>query len=93
MAHAKTEDRICARVPHDVYELLSEAASSIGATINQFLVQSAVEKAHHIVERERVITLSAKAAKTIFDLIENPPEPNERLKKAMQRREEILCMK
>jgi uncharacterized protein (DUF1778 family) len=91
MAHVKIEDRICARVPHDVYELLSEAANSIGATINQFLVQSAVEKAHTIVERERVITLSAKAAKTVFDLLDNPPEPNEQLIKAMQRREEILC--
>ena len=93
MALSKTEERIPARMPLEVYERIAAAAHTIGATLNQFLVQSALEKANDILERERVITLSAKAAKTFFDLIENPPEPNEQLKKAMQQREELLCRK
>jgi uncharacterized protein (DUF1778 family) len=78
-------------MPTAVYDRIVEAAQTVGATLNQFLVQSALEKADEILERERVITLSSKAAKTVFDLMENPPEPNERLKKAMRRREKVLC--
>jgi uncharacterized protein (DUF1778 family) len=91
MARTVAEERIPARMPTAVYDRIVEAAQTVGATLNQFLVQSALEKADEILERERVITLSSKAAKTVFDLMENPPEPNEHLKKAMRRREKVLC--
>lgn len=93
MARPVAEERIPARMPTAVYERIVEAARSVGATLNQFLVQSALEKADEILERERVITLSSKSAKTVFDLMENPPVPNERLKKAMRRHEKTLCPK
>jgi uncharacterized protein (DUF1778 family) len=37
------QDRIGARVPHEVYETLRRAAELTGATVNQFLVQSAIK--------------------------------------------------
>lgn len=91
MAHARAEERIPARMPTAVYDRVVEAAQAVGATLNQFLVQSALEKANEILERERVIKLSTTAAKTVFDLVENPPDPSEQLKAAMQRRTEVLC--
>jgi uncharacterized protein (DUF1778 family) len=93
MTRQIAEERIPARMPTVVYERIVEAARTVGSTLNQFLVQSALEKADEILERERVITLSSKAAKTVFDLMDNPPEPNERLKKAMCRSEKVLCRK
>lgn len=90
MALNKTEERIPARMPVDVYERIAAAARTVGATLNQFLVQSALDRANDILERERVINLSMKAAETLFDLIENPPAPCDRLKEAMHRREELL---
>ena len=89
----KIEERIPARMPPEVYERIVAAAQAVGATLNQFLVQSALDKANDILERERVITLSTRAAKTFFDLIDNPPEPNDRLKKAMKRRKALLCQR
>ena len=89
----KIEERIPARMPHEVYERIAAAAQAIGATLNQFLVQSALDKANDILERERVITLSTRAAKTFFGLIENPPDPNDCLKEAMHKREALLCRK
>ena len=86
MALAKTEERVPARMPRPVYEKISEAANAVGATLNQFLVQAALDRANEILERERVIDLSSNAAKMIFDLIENPPKPNAALRKAMRRR-------
>lgn len=93
MTLTKTEERIPARMPQPVYEKIVEAAQSVGATLNQFLVQAALEKANEVLEQERIISLSAKAAKTVFDLMENPPAPKERLKQAMRRREALLCRK
>ena len=94
MPRALSEERIPARMPTAVYERLVEAAQLVGSTLNQFLVQASLEKADTIIERERVITLSKTAAQTVFDLMENPPEPNERLKKAaVQYRQTILCSK
>ena len=87
----KIEERIPARMPLEVYERIAAAAQAIGATLNQFLVQSALDKANDILERERVITLSTKAAEAFWGLIENPPAPNDRLKEAMHQREALLC--
>jgi uncharacterized protein (DUF1778 family) len=91
MASNKIKERIPARMPLEVYERIAAAAQTIGATLNQFLVQSALDKANDILERERVITLSTSSAKTLFDLIENPPDPNARLKEIMHKRETLLC--
>jgi uncharacterized protein (DUF1778 family) len=91
MALVKTEERIPARMPLAVYEKISEAAATVGATLNQFLVSAAIEKANAILEQEREINLSAKSAKIVFDLIENPPKPNKHLKRALQTRKELLC--
>jgi uncharacterized protein (DUF1778 family) len=93
MARTIAEERIPARMPLAVYNRIVEAAQAVGATLNQFLVQSALEKANVVLEQERVINLTSASAKTIFDLVENPPAPNERLKAAMKRREEVLCRK
>ena len=93
MALIKTEERIPARMPQPVYQKIVEAAQTVGATLSQFLVQAALEKANEVLEQERIIKLSAKTAKTAFDLMQNPPAPKQRLKRAMQRREALLCRK
>ena len=37
-----------------------------------------------LIERERLITLSYKDAQVFFDALENPPEPNDKLKNAVK---------
>jgi uncharacterized protein (DUF1778 family) len=91
MAITKIEERIPARMTREVYERIVEAAGTVGSTLNQFIVQSALEKADNIIERERTIRLTAKDAKIIFELIENPPKPSQALKKAMRLRRNIRC--
>jgi uncharacterized protein (DUF1778 family) len=49
--------RVSARVPSHVYTMLTEAAELSGATLNQFLVQSAFEKAQLIIEQEQIMNL------------------------------------
>ncbi|HCI14332.1 MAG: hypothetical protein A2063_03805 [Gallionellales bacterium GWA2_60_142] len=79
------QDRIGARVPHEVYETLCRAAELSGATVNQFLVQAALKEAQTVIEREDVIRLSSRDWNWMLDLMENPGKPNAKLKAAMKR--------
>ena len=85
LADNKKTERITARVSEDIRNRLAEAAAFSGATLNQFLVQAAVEKAESIIEKERVVNLSYKDAEVFFSAIENPPKPNAKLKKAVKK--------
>ena len=79
------QDRIGARVPHEVYETLCRAAELTGATVNQFLVQAALKEAQEVIEREAVIRLSPRDWNWLLDLMENPAKPNAKLKAALKR--------
>jgi uncharacterized protein (DUF1778 family) len=87
---APVRARISARVPKNVQARLEEAAELSGATVNQFVVQAAVEKADEIIERERVIKLSKRDTARLLDLLGNPAPPNVHLGRALQRRQEFL---
>ncbi len=79
------QDRIGARVPHEVYKTLCRAAELTGATVNQFLVQAALKEAQEVIEREEVIRLSPRDWNWLLDLMENPRKPTPKLKAAMKR--------
>lgn len=82
---AAKQDRIGARVPHDVYQTLCRAADLTGATVNQFLVQAALKEAQTVIEREEVIRLSKRDWCWLLDLMDNPPKPNTQLQAALDR--------
>jgi uncharacterized protein (DUF1778 family) len=76
--------RITARVSDSVRDTLEQAAELLGATVNQFVVQTAYLEAQRVIERESVIRLSQKDAHKILALLDNPPKPNQRLKDAVK---------
>ena len=76
--------RITARVPQNVQDTLEQAAELLGATLNQFVVQAALSEARRVIERDRVIHLSSTDAAFLMRLLETPPAPNARLRKAFQ---------
>jgi len=77
--------RITARVSNPIAEKLQEAADLTGATLNQFLVQAALEKAQVIIDREYVIRYTREDAAMLINLLDAPPAPNEALIKAFER--------
>jgi len=82
---ALERDRISARVPKEVRERIEEAADLCGATLNQFLVQAAIEKADRVLERERVTRLSARDAEWLLSVLDQPPRPpNVKLQRALE---------
>lgn len=76
--------RITARVSDSVRDTLEQAAELLGATVNQFVVQTAYVEAQRVIERESVIRLSQKDAHKILALLDNPPKPKKRLKDAVK---------
>jgi uncharacterized protein (DUF1778 family) len=82
---ALEKERITARIPKEVRERLEEAADRSGATLNQFLVQAAIEKADQILEREKVMRLSARDAEWLLSVLDQPPRPpNAKLQRALE---------
>jgi uncharacterized protein (DUF1778 family) len=85
MSLTQNTQRVSARISPRVYEKLTQAAELSGATLNQFIVRSAWEKAQEIIEKERFIKMTSRSAKVFFEALGHPPEPTEKLKKAVHR--------
>jgi uncharacterized protein (DUF1778 family) len=86
MGHLMEErrKRITARVTDSVRDTLEQAAELLGATVNQFVVQTAYLEAQRVIERESVLRLSQKDAQRVLALLDHPPKPNKRLKDAVK---------
>jgi len=79
----KTGKRITTRVTDHVQNKLQMAADMVGATINQFVVQAALEKADKVIESESTLILSRRESLRLLELIDSPPTRNEKFVKAM----------
>lgn len=74
--------RLVARVSIDIQQTIKKAATYSGATVTQFLVDSALDKAKSVINDVEVIKLTNKAASQMMELLDNPPMPNAYLLKA-----------
>jgi uncharacterized protein (DUF1778 family) len=81
---AEPRRRITARVSGSVRDTLEQAAELLGATVNQFVVQTAYVEAQRVIERESVIRLSQQDAHKILALLDHPPKASQRLKDAVK---------
>lgn len=82
---AHTGKRLTTRITDHVQDKLQMAADLVGATMNQFVVQAALEKADKVIESESTIVLTRRESLRLLELIENPPPRNEKFLQAMNR--------
>lgn len=82
---AQTGKRLTTRITDHVQEKLQMAADLVGATLNQFVMQAALEKAEKVIESESTIVLSRRESLRLLELIENPPPRNEKFLQAQAR--------
>jgi uncharacterized protein (DUF1778 family) len=82
---AQTGKRITTRVTGHVQDKLQMAADLVGATVNQFVVQAALEKAEKVIESESTMVLSRRESLRLLEMIENPPPRNVKFLQAMAR--------
>lgn len=82
---AQTGKRLTTRITDHVQEKLQTAADLVGATLNQFVMQAALEKAEKVIESESAIVLSRRESLRLLELIENPPPRNAKFLQAQAR--------
>jgi len=76
------KNRLVARTTSEIQEIIQRAADYSGATLSQFLIESAMEKARNVIERTETLHLSMAGADALFTALENPPKANKKLLKA-----------
>ena len=82
---AQTGKRLTTRITDHVQEKLQAAADLVGATLNQFVVQAALEKAEKVIESESMIVLTRRESLRLLEMIENPPPRNKKFLEAQAR--------
>ena len=85
--------RVTARIPQSIQDTREYAASLAGATLNQFLIQAALKEAETVIKNNRDmhrVILTAKDYQRLWDVIENPPPPSDKLKQAFAKRQEQM---
>jgi uncharacterized protein (DUF1778 family) len=82
---AHTGKRLTTRITDHVQEKLQAAADLVGATLNQFVVQAALEKAEKVIESESTIILTRRESLRLLEMIENPPSRNDKFLQAQAR--------
>ncbi len=87
---AHTGKRLTTRITEHVQETLIIAADIVGATVNQIVVQAALEKAEKIIENESTLVLTRRESLRLLELIENPPLPNAKFLQAQKRYQKII---
>ena len=75
--HARSGKRITASISLQAREKLRVAADLVDATLNQFVVQAALEKADKVIESESAIVLTRRESLRLLEMIENPPPRNQ----------------
>lgn len=77
--------RLEARVTPDLKRRLEYAASLRGASLTEFVVQSAHEAAIQAIREHEILTLSEGARQEFAELLLNPPRPNRKAIAATRR--------
>lgn len=82
-------ERVDFRITPELKHLISQAARLKNLSLSAFFIEAATSRARELMATEEVLMLSAAERERFLDLLENPPEPPEALRKAMQRHQEM----
>lgn len=79
------KERIDIRLTDEAKSVIEEAALLSNLSVSQFVISSASEKATAVIEQHRRIVLCEDSWKRVMDAINNPGQPNDRMKRAAER--------
>ncbi|CDG89529.1 DUF1778 domain-containing protein [Xenorhabdus bovienii] len=78
----RKETRLVARTSLEIQELIQRAADYSGATLSQFLIEAAMDRARNVIEQAEILQLSMAGTDALFVALENPPKVSKKLLKA-----------
>ena len=82
--------RLTTRITEHVQDTLQAATDLVGSTLNQFVVQAALEKAERVIESETTLLLTRREALRVFELTQAPPVRNEQFLRAQARHRTVV---
>ena len=75
----ENNDRMSLRIAAEEKSLLVRAAALQHTNLTEFVIRTAVANAKEVIELAERQELSERDSLQVMDLLENPPEPNEKL--------------
>lgn len=85
---ARRATRIDIRATESAKDTIESAAQYVGTTISAFILESAMEKATKVLRQAQTIKLNLQEQDRFMQILENPPEPNEKLKQLVKKHKE-----
>ncbi len=82
-ANVTKNERVNLRLNGTAKRQIEQAASFEGKTISGFIVSSALRYAEETIQKHETMALTRRDAKRFFDVIANPPAPNDKLRTGM----------
>lgn len=82
--------RLEARITTDLHSQIKRAAQLQGRTMTDFIVSAVQEAAHEAIEQVEIMRLSQADQAAFAQALMAPPEPNEALDRAFERRGQLL---
>lgn len=77
-------NRLDIRISQKDKETLELAAASKRVSLSSYILSAVMERAEDDLDRERRIELSRQSWNQVMDLVDNPPEPNEALRRLLK---------
>lgn len=81
-APLKPNSRLALRIRPTDKALLQKAVAITGADMTDFILRTVLGEAQSIIDKHERIKLSERDSKLVLEMLENPPLPNARLRKA-----------
>lgn len=88
---ANKQDVLKVRMDVATLQLLEEARHYVGLDKSKFIRQSVREKAQAVIAEHEQTRFSADDWRLFFELLDNPLEPTERMKKALHTYNKIVA--
>ncbi len=86
----RKETRLVARTTAEIQETIQRAADYSGATVSQFLIESAVVRAREVIEQTETLQLTMAGTDALVRAMANPPKASPKLlRAAKQYRKEV----
>ncbi len=87
--HQSKLQRIDLRTTTEIKDTLALAAKLLGTTVSGFLIGTAYKQAQSLLNEQQSIKLNDTERERFFAILDNPPAPNEKLKRAARQYQKI----
>ena len=84
------QDRIEIRTSQSERKQFEQAACLLGMNLSEFLRRTALEKSSEVIRENNSIILSNEDRDAFLNALQNPPEPNKKLKQAQKYHKKLI---